>query len=167
MYRLLPPLALSLVCVACAAPHEEVATLLEPAAATMDSDAIVTAVEAVLSDQVIAWNEGDIDGFMVGYWNDPGLRFASGGSVHRGWQETLARYHQRYPDRAAMGTLAFEDIEVKPLSPEWAMAFGRYVLERESDRPTGLFTLLFERQADGSGGEQWRIVHDHTSAAEE
>ena len=40
-------------------------------------------------------------------------------------------------------------------------AFGRWRLERAQDAPSGLFTLLFRRTSAG-----WRIVHDHTSAAE-
>ena len=89
----------------------------------------------------------------------PEERFASGGTEHRGWQATLERYHRAYPDRAAMGTLTFDLREVRLLSPRWAVVFGGYQLERAEDRPSGLFTLLFEKRPEG-----WRIVHDHTSA---
>ena len=57
-----------------------------------------------------------------------------------------------------MGTLAFENLDVRVLSEHAAMVFGRFRLTRESDEPTGLFTLLFEQH-----GEQWLIVADHTS----
>ena len=57
-----------------------------------------------------------------------------------------------------MGSLAFEDLDVRVLSEHAAMVFGRFRLTRESDEPTGLFTLLVERH-----GEQWLIVADHTS----
>lgn len=132
-----------------------------PAAPAFDSVSVDRAVRALLDEQVAAWNRGDVEAFMAGYWKSDELRFASGGDVTHGWDATLARYHTRYPDRAAMGTLSFEEIDVRALGPDHALAFGRYVLERESDRPTGLFTLLLERRAEG-----WRIVHDHTSAAE-
>lgn len=118
-------------------------------------------MRALLDDQVTAWNRGDIEGFMAGYWQSDELRFASGGDVTFGWNATLERYRTRYPDRATMGTLSFVDIDVRTLGAEHASAFGRWVLEREADRPTGLFTLLLERRAEG-----WRIVHDHTSAGE-
>jgi ketosteroid isomerase-like protein len=42
-----------------------------------------------------------------------------------------------------------------------ALAFGRWHLRREKDEMSGLFTLLFRKTQEG-----WRIVHDHTSAAE-
>ena len=131
------------------------------AASASDSVGVDAAVRALLDEQVAAWNRGDVEAFMAGYWKSDELRFASGGDVTYGWDATLARYHTRYPDRAAMGTLSFEEIDVRALGPDHALAFGRYVLERESDRPTGLFTLLLERRAEG-----WRIVHDHTSAQE-
>ena len=117
------------------------------------------AIRAVLQQQVEAWNQGDIDAFMDGYARTDSLRFASGGTVHTGWQATLDRYHRTYPDRAAMGTLTFDLRAVRVLSARWAVVFGGYQLERANDRPSGLFTLLFEKRPEG-----WRIVHDHTSA---
>ena len=51
-----------------------------------------------------AWNEGDIEGFMAGYLPSEELRFTSGNEVRRGWRQTLKRYRETYPDRAAMGT---------------------------------------------------------------
>ena len=77
-----------------------------------------------------------------------------------GWQETLDRYKQRYPDRAAMGALTFSDLDTTVLSPEAALVFGRWRLKTERGEPNGLFTLLFRKQAGC-----WRIVADHTSAA--
>lgn len=123
------------------------------------SDSPEAAVRQVLSDQQDAWNRGDIDAFMAGYWQSDSLRFASGGSVQYGWRQTLERYHDRYPDRAAMGMLAFTIYSVDVLSGNNAFVFGRYELERAKDRPAGLFTLLFRRFDEG-----WRIVFDHTSS---
>ena len=117
-------------------------------------------IEQVLADQAKAWNAGDIDRFMDGYARTPDLRFATGGTVTRGWQETLDRYKQRYPDRAAMGTLAFADLDTTVLSPDAAVVFGRWRLKTVKGEPNGLFTLLFRRTGAG-----WRIVADHTSAA--
>ncbi len=128
--------------------------------AAFDQAADEAAIRAVLQQQQDAWNRGDVDAFMDGYARTDSLRFASGGAVQQGWQATLERYHRAYPDRAAMGTLSFELRQVRVLSPRWAFVFGAYALERADDRPTGLFTLLFEKRPEG-----WRVVHDHTSAA--
>ncbi len=118
-------------------------------------------IKDVLAAQSAAWNRGDIDAFMEGYAKTAELRFASGGNVTRGWQETLARYKARYRDRAAMGALTFSDLEVTVLSPDAATVFGRWQLHTDKGEPNGLFTLLFRKTDAG-----WRIVADHTSAAE-
>ena len=128
--------------------------------ATTDAPADRAAIETVLRQQADAWNRGDLDRFMDGYAKIPELRFASGGTVTRGWQETLTRYHAHYPDRAAMGTLTFSDLDTTVFSPEAALVFGRWRLKTDHGEPNGLFTLVFRRTADG-----WRIVADHTSAA--
>ena len=53
-------------------------------------------IRAVLDAQVIAWNKGDLDGFMAGYWNDEKLTFISGGDLTSGWKKTKERYVKRY-----------------------------------------------------------------------
>lgn len=116
-------------------------------------------IEAVLLTQKVAWNAGDIDGFMEGYLREPSLRFASGGNVTKGWQQTLDRYKANYSDRAKMGVLDFTDIEISQLSGDAAVVHGRWKLERASDAPHGLFTLVF-RKIDG----QWLIVSDTTTS---
>ncbi|MEJ0049277.1 MAG: hypothetical protein WDN04_26590 [Rhodospirillales bacterium] len=72
-----------------------------------DPEAEASAIRSVLIAQAAAWNRGDIDAFMQGYRKSDELRFASGDTVTYGWQQTRDRYLQRYPDRAAMGTLIF------------------------------------------------------------
>lgn len=119
---------------------------------------IKTDVLTVMNEQALAWNRGDIDAFMRGYWNSDKLVFASGDSVTRGWQPTLDRYKKSYATKAAMGTLTFSDTEVTVLSKDAAVVLGSWSLAREEDNPKGKFTLIFRRVKEG-----WRIVHDHTS----
>jgi len=121
--------------------------------------AIKTDIIQMLQTQDTAWNAGDIDGFMSYYLATEELRFASGGKINRGWQATLAGYKNRYPDKATMGTLAFQNLEVKVLSPDFAQVFGRWELTRAHDKPGGLFTLLLNKR-DG----EWVIISDHTSS---
>jgi len=126
-----------------------------------DSAAVQSAVRAVLDQQVKDWNAGDIEKFMRGYDRSEKTRFASGGNITLGWQAVMDRYRRTYSDKAAMGTLTFSDLDITVASEGSALAFGRWHLKREKDEPSGLFTLLFRKTADG-----WKIVHDHTSAAE-
>jgi len=116
------------------------------------------AVKAVLTGQEAAWNRGDLEGFMSGYWRSPSVRFVSGDRIVTGWNETLARYRKRYATRAAMGALAFSDLRVDLLGPEAALAVGRWHLARAGDAPHGVFSLVF-RKISG----RWMIVLDHTS----
>jgi ketosteroid isomerase-like protein len=118
-------------------------------------------IRALLDEQARQWNAGNLAGFMAAYWSSEQTRFLSGGDVTVGWQTVFDRYRRRYPDRAAMGTLTFSQIEVAALAPAAALASGRWRLDRAGDQPSGLFTLLVRKTPQG-----WRIVHDHTSLAE-
>jgi beta-aspartyl-peptidase (threonine type) len=118
------------------------------------------AIRAVLDAQVIAWNKGDLPGFMEGYWKSPDLTFYSGKKVTRGWEATLQRYQKTYQGEGReMGKLAFQDLDVQVLGADHAVVRGRFVLTLKKDTAEGLFTLIF-RKIDG----KWRIVHDHTSS---
>jgi len=117
-------------------------------------------IRNVLKSQQDAWNRGDINAFMSGYWHSDQTVFVSGDEVSRGWQKVLDRYKTKYSDHVKMGTLTFSDLEITPLSNDSAVALGRWELKRASDNPHGRFTLIFRRFPDG-----WKIVLDHTSAA--
>lgn len=117
-------------------------------------------IRQVLERQQQAWNRGDIEEFMAGYEKSEALVFTSGGIVHRGWDSTLVRYRESYPDRQAMGRLRFSDLEITLLGASGAVVLGRWELQRVSDRPHGVFTLVFRRTRRG-----WKIVHDHTSSS--
>ncbi len=116
------------------------------------------AIRKVMDDQATAWNLGDIETFMTGYWNSDKLVFVSGDGVTRGWQQTLDRYKKTYDSRAKMGTLTFSDLEITVLSKDAAVVLGSWALARENDNPHGKFSLIFRKFKDG-----WRIVMDHTS----
>lgn len=121
-------------------------------------DSAEGALRELLNAQVGAWNLGDIDGFLEGYWKSDETTFSGSQGVLRGWQALRERYRSSYADRAAMGRLEFSNLEITPLGPDAAMILGRWQLKREKDSPGGVFTLVARRFAEG-----WRIVHDHTS----
>ena len=122
-------------------------------------DAETKAIVELLSLQRAAWNRGDVDAFLVGYWRSPELTFSGSSGVSRGWDNVLIRYQKSYPDRAAMGELEFSDLEFRFLGLDAALVLGRWHLKRESGDIGGVFTLVFEKFPDG-----WKIIHDHTSA---
>jgi ketosteroid isomerase-like protein len=121
------------------------------------------AVEQVLHIQQDAWNRHDLDAFMAGYWNSPDLTFFSGAKETAGWQATLDRYRATYASPGhEMGKLDFSDLRIEMLGPEAAFVRGAWQLTLSDGKtPHGRFTLVFRKFPDG-----WKIIHDHTSAAE-
>jgi ketosteroid isomerase-like protein len=115
-------------------------------------------IRKVLDEQVSAWNRGDIEAFMTGYWKSEKMVFISGNNVSRGWQAALDRYKKGYDTKEKMGTLSFSELEIEVLSKKSALVIGRFTLVRKKDKPTGMFTLTF-RKIKGD----WRIIVDHTS----
>jgi ketosteroid isomerase-like protein len=116
-------------------------------------------IRDLLEAQTKAWNQGDVEGFMRGYWKSEETEFVGASGITRGWQAVLDRYQRNYPDRKAMGRLAFSNLEVHVVCAETAFAIGQFQLERDNDRPAGVFTLNFQKFPEG-----WRIVADHTTA---
>jgi len=119
------------------------------------------AITAVLNAQQAAWNRGDVDAFLVGYWHSPELTFSGSNGVSRGWDGVMARYKKNYPDRAAMGQLDFSSLEFHWLGRDAALVLGNWHLKRDKGDVGGVFSLVWQRFPDG-----WKIVHDHTSAVE-
>ena len=115
-------------------------------------------ITQMLKGQEDAWNRGDLDAYMQGYWQSEQLRFVSNGKFRYGWEETLAAYKKNYPDKEALGELKFTIKEIKMLSNYAAMVVGRWDLKRQKDSPTGVFTLLVEKIDD-----RWVITMDHSS----
>lgn len=118
---------------------------------------IAADIRSVMDDQAAAWNRGDLEGFMRGYWNSDKLTFVST-NVTRGWLSTLDNYKKNYPTKEKMGTLSFTDLEITVLSKDAAVVLGSWALQRAADNPKGKFTLIFRKFKEG-----WRIVHDHTT----
>ncbi|MFV0389827.1 MAG: YybH family protein [Pyrinomonadaceae bacterium] len=115
-------------------------------------------IQSVLDTQTAAWNSGDLEAFMDGYWKSDKMIFISGNRVSKGWQQALDNYKKGYKTREDMGTLTFSELEIKVLSKNSALVIGRFTLVREKDKLTGMFTLTFQRF-----GKYWRIIVDHTS----
>jgi hypothetical protein len=112
----------------------------------------------VLGDQTIAWNNGNIEEFMKGYWNNDSLMFIGKSGVTYGYQNTLMNYKKHYNGADAMGTLSFELIKVQRLSPEYYFIVGKWHLKRNIGDVGGHYNLLF-RKIKGA----WVIVADHSS----
>ena len=54
-----------------------------------DKESARKAIRKILDDQDAAWNKGDLQAFMAGYWKSDELTFFSGKDVTKGWNATL------------------------------------------------------------------------------
>jgi ketosteroid isomerase-like protein len=129
-------------------------------AATPD---VKLSIAQLLRTQQDAWNRHDLEGFMAGYWNSPDLTFFSGVQRTSGWQGALDRYRKVYQGEGKeMGKLESSGLQIEPFGSDSAFVRGAWHLTMSDGKtPHGLFTLIFRKFLDG-----WKIIHDHTSAAE-
>jgi ketosteroid isomerase-like protein len=116
------------------------------------------AIRGIMANQVDAWNKGNIDAFMKGYWNDDSLVFIGKSGSSYGYHQALANYKKNYSGPDQMGKLFFDLLKVKRLSADYYFVIGKWFLKRKAGDIGGIYTLLFHK-ING----QWRIVVDHTS----
>ena len=114
-------------------------------------------VVKLMKKQELAWNAGDIDGFMKYYWKDDSLKFIGKSGITYGWQKTLENYKKNYPDKTAMGKLTFVIKNCEQLSGSSVYIIGSWNLEKE--KPAGGYFTLLWKKIKGD----WVIVVDHTS----
>ena len=117
-------------------------------------------IRSVITKQQDAWNRGDLEAFMAGYWNSPELTFFSGAHESKGWQAALDRYKKSYQSAGhEMGKLEFANLRIEMLGSDAAFVRGEFHLTMSDGKtPHGLFTLIFRKFPDG-----WKIVHDHSA----
>ena len=112
-----------------------------------------------LNRQVGDWNQGKIDAFMNGYWQSDSLMFVGKSGVTYGYEATYQNYLKRYPDRATMGKLKFEFINLSFPGPNVAFLVGKFHLTRPEKGDIGGFYTLLWRKING----KWVIICDHTT----
>ena len=117
-----------------------------------------TAIRQLLDKQTKAWNQGDLEGFMDGYWENDSLMFIGKSGVTYGWKNTLNNYKKGYPDTAAMGKLHFNILKVNRISPEYFFVVGKWYLTRSIGDISGHYTLLMRKI-----GGRWVVIADHSS----
>jgi ketosteroid isomerase-like protein len=115
-------------------------------------------VKAAMTEQLNAWNAGDIDRYMETYWHSDSLMFIGKNGPTYGFDKTKANYKKGYPDTAAMGKLDFEIISMKRLSVMYYSVVGKWHLKRSIGDVGGAFTLIFRKIK-----KKWVIIQDHSS----
>jgi uncharacterized protein (TIGR02246 family) len=118
-------------------------------------------IRSLLKNSEAAWNRGDLAAFASDYEDSPETTFIGREITRGGTQAILERYRRSYPNREAMGKLAFSEIEIRTLAPGVALATGKYELKRAvaaGGDTAGRFTLILHKSSAG-----WKIIHDHSS----
>lgn len=113
----------------------------------------------ILDNQTKAWNEGDLERFMIGYWNNDSLMYIGKNGVTYGYQSTLQNYRKNYSNRDKMGQLTFTILHVNQLSSHIIQVIGKWQLKRPSvGNAGGHFSLIFRKMKG-----EWVIISDHSS----
>ncbi len=115
-------------------------------------------IKSILQRQNNDWNQGDLDGFMKGYWQSEKLMFIGQSGITYGWEQTLQRYKKNYPDQATMGKLTFTLLEMQAISKKAVLVVGKWELQRTKGNVDGHFSLLWKKIKG-----EWVIVADHSS----
>ncbi|MEE8116817.1 MAG: nuclear transport factor 2 family protein [Gemmatimonadales bacterium] len=117
-------------------------------------------IAALLDSGAVAWNRGDLDGFVATYAAEPSTTFIADGEVQHGFDWIREHYAPSFEPGADRDSLRFEDIETRALGSHYALANAHYVLFRgDSVTGSGIFTLVLQRDGDG-----WKMIHDHTAS---
>jgi len=112
------------------------------------------AIRNAMQLQQVAWNNGDIPGFMIAYSDT--ICFISKKGRTCGKEAVTSNYQTSYPEKATMGQLQFVLHEVLPANDR-AWVTGTWELLREKDTVGGGFSLFWVNERGN-----WRIVRDHT-----
>jgi uncharacterized protein (TIGR02246 family) len=157
-FRRLVPIALAGVCCA--------ALLVPPPAVSQNSDPLFTAtrqqldVVKIILAQQNAWNKGDLDGYLSHYKDAPDTQAVLANLV-RGVDNIRAAYRQNFPNKDAMGEIEDTDIDVRAMGDSYALATGKYHLNRSKKSGgaiDGTFMELFEKTPNG-----WQIIFSQST----
>ena len=121
---------------------------------------VVSQISSKMKQQEMAWNKGDIEGFMKYYWQSDSLTFVGKNGIQNGWEKTLANYNKSYPDKASMGNLTFSNLSIEKIDTNTYLVLGRWELKRENNFKdlNGIYSLIWQIK-----GKDWVIISDHSS----
>lgn len=151
-----PPILLTLLVAlasACAAPALAPATV-DPS--RWDSDR--AEILALTQGSADAWNRADLKGHLSFYVDT--VTFMTRTGPRPGVAPVEDAFSRTYwRDGRPIQQLGFDQVTIRPLSPDAALSTGRFRLTGGGqEEQSGWFTLVWIRTADG-----WRAVHDHSS----
>ena len=115
-------------------------------------------IMSILRYQESAWNNSNIDSFMLFYWNSPELRFVSKNGIRKGWQEVYDNYRQSNLSKGSTGTLTYSVTSLDMINSSNALLIGTWIIRNNTGAYKGNFTLWVKKI-----NRKWLIILDHTS----
>lgn len=111
-----------------------------------------------IDESVRAFNRGDLPGHLAIY--DENVTFMTKDGPRPGVAPIEKAFRENYfREGRPIQQLRFEQLAVRPLGPDTALATARWILSGgEKPEQSGWFTLVWQRMPAG-----WRAVHDHSS----
>jgi ketosteroid isomerase-like protein len=105
-----------------------------------------------------AWNKGNLEEFMKGYYKSDDIAFVGTSGPTYGYEATLERYTEGYPNLDAMGKLEFEVLKLYKIDTRTAIMIGKFYLTRPIGDRQGYYTLVWQKI-----DSNWKIISDHSS----
>jgi limonene-1,2-epoxide hydrolase len=114
---------------------------------------------ALVDNMSIVWNAGDMSGYFENYANDDqtALIFADRATV--GLPQINDMFRNTWSTVEKMGTFETENVSVRLLGENLAVAYGNFRHQFPDERVVGAFSFVLQK-IDGTG---WKIIHEHTS----
>src|ERR1700722_969260 len=106
-----------------------------PPALAQQPDQLYTAtkqqldVTKIVLAQQAAWNTGDLDRYISYYKDAPDTEAYLAGPT-RGLSAIRNAYHINFPNREAMGAIEDSEVNIRTLGDNFALATGKYHLQR-------------------------------------
>lgn len=117
------------------------------------------AIQLLVETQVSCWNEGDLKGYMKGYWKSDSMQFISPKGITFGYNQTLEKYENSWGAKPSLGRLSFRNLIIRPLD-ELQLLFqvtGDWMVKTDTEEDAGHFSLIIR-----FNGRVPKIIIDHT-----
>lgn len=117
------------------------------------------AIQLLLETQVACWNEGDLRGYMEGYWKSDSMQFISPKGITFGYNQTLENYEKSWGAKPSLGRLSFRNLSIRSLD-EFQLLFqvtGDWMVNTDTEEDAGHFSLIVR-----FSGRVPKIIIDHT-----
>jgi limonene-1,2-epoxide hydrolase len=116
-------------------------------------------IQALSTKLSTDWNAGDMAGYLDAYSDEAELSLLFQNRVVATKQEMVGFFTATWPGEEAMGDFALEQIGIRVIALDTAIARGVFRHEFINETVIGAFSHVWQKNAAGN----WKIIHEHTS----